>query len=268
MSYETLGYGNLAIAACLLLINGVISIIFELGLAKSLFISAARMVVQLLLIGLILDFLLATVSPFWTAVAALTMAGFAGYEAMARQDRRLTGFWGYGIGTSVIGFSAMLMMIFALTTQISVDPWYHPRYLLPLLGMFLGNCMTGVALAIRAITAALVDGRNGVEAQLALGHSFHQAVLPKMRSALRTALTPTINSMAAAGIVSLPGMMTGQILAGIDPVEAVKYQFLIMFLNAGGTTIGVTAVVFATVRRLTDGRHRLRLDRLSEPPRR
>ena len=132
------------------------------------------------------------------------------------------------------------------------------------LGMVLGNGMTGVALAIRAITAGLVDRRAAVEAQLSLGRSFRQAVLPMTRSALRTALTPTINSMAATGLVYLPGMMTGQILAGIDPVEAVKYQLLVMFLIGGATGVGVTVVVFSVLRRLTDTRHRLRLDRLSE----
>lgn len=268
MSYETLSYANLAVAALLLLINGAVSIVFELGLARSLLISSIRMVVQLLLIGLVLDFLLSTVSPLWTSLAVATMLGFAGYEAMARQDRRLKGFWAYGLGAGAMCFAAFLMMGFALTTQISADPWYHPRYLLPLLGMVLGNSMTGVALAVRSITAAMVDGRSAVEAQLTLGRTFRQAVLPMTRSALRTAMTPTINSMAATGLVSLPGMMTGQILAGIDPVEAVKYQLLVMFLIAGATAIGVTLVVFAVLRRLTDVRHRLRLDRLSEQIRR
>ena len=124
--------------------------------------------------------------------------------------------------------------------------------------------MTGVALAIRSITSALADSRSAVEAQLTLGRTFRLSALPMVRSALKTAMTPTINSMAATGLVSLPGMMTGQILAGIDPVEAVKYQLLVMFLIAGATAIGVTGAVFAISRRLSDNRHRLRLDRLTE----
>ena len=86
MNYVTLDYVDLALAASLLLINGAVSVALSLGLARSLAISAVRMVVQLLLIGLILDFLLATVSPLWTGLAVLVMLGFAGYEAMARQD--------------------------------------------------------------------------------------------------------------------------------------------------------------------------------------
>jgi putative ABC transport system permease protein len=87
--------------------------------------------------------------------------------------------------------------------------------------------------------------------------------LPVTRAALRNALMPIVNSMAATGLVSLPGMMTGQILAGVEPVQAVKYQLLIMFLIAGGTGLGALAAILGGVQRLTDRRHRLRLDRLA-----
>jgi putative ABC transport system permease protein len=85
-----------------------------------------------------------------------------------------------------------------------------------------------------------------------------------VRRALRTGLMPIINAMSATGLVSLPGMMTGQILAGADPVEAVKYQILVMCLIAGGTSLGTVGAVLGGAARLTDGRHRLRLDRLAE----
>jgi putative ABC transport system permease protein len=90
-------------------------------------------------------------------------------------------------------------------------------------------------------------------------------MLPVTRAALKSALMPIINSMAATGLVALPGMMTGQILAGVEPAHAVKYQILIMFLIAGGTGLGATAAVLAGGMRLSDGRHRLRLDRLAAP---
>ena len=97
-----------------------------------------------------------------------------------------------------------------------------------------------------------------------LGASRQVAAAPITRAALRSALIPVINSMAATGVVALPGMMTGQILGGVPPVEAVKYQVLVMFLIAGGTGLGAVAAVLGGVYRLTDGRHRLRLDRLTE----
>jgi putative ABC transport system permease protein len=122
--------------------------------------------------------------------------------------------------------------------------------------------MTGIALGLDTLSTGLSRERASVEAQLALGATRWDATRPLVRRSLRSGLMPIINSMAAAGIVALPGMMTGQILAGADPVEAVKYQVLIMFLIAGGTALGAVTAVLGGVARLTDARHRLRLDRL------
>ena len=159
--------------------------------------------------------------------------------------------------------SSVLVTAFALLTAIRPSPWYDPRYAIPLLGMILGNCMTGIALGLNTLTTSLMLRRGSVEAQLMLGATRWDAAAPVTREALRSALMPTINSMSATGLVSLPGMMTGQILSGVPPVEAVKYQILVMFLISGGTGFGAVAAVLGGVYRLTDARHRLRLDRLA-----
>ena len=254
---------DLALAATLVILNAVLSIVLELKIERQLVIAAVRMVVQLALTGVILKILFALVSPLWTGVAALAMILFAGREIVARQERPLAGFWSYGLGTGCMLLAASLVTVFALTTPIRPSPWYDPRYVLPLLGMILGNTMTGVSLGLYTLTTGLARDRHIVEAQLMLGTARWQAVLPVARSALRSALMPIVNSMAATGLVALPGMMTGQILAGADPVEAVRYQMLIMFLIAGGTGIGAVSAVAGGVYRLTDARHRLRLDRLT-----
>ena len=199
----------------------------------------------------------------WTATAAVLMVLFAGREAMARQERRLAGWWGYGVGTTAMLAAAAIVTLFALTTQIRPEPWYNPRYAIPLLGMILGNTMTGVALGLHTLTTTAVRETAAIEARLALGHPRKEALRHVVAAALRTALMPIVNSMAAAGLVSLPGMMTGQILSGVDPTEAVKYQILIIFLIAGGTGFGALTAVLAAAARITDGRHRLRLDRLA-----
>jgi putative ABC transport system permease protein len=160
--------------------------------------------------------------------------------------------------------AAGLVTLFALSTAIRPDPWHDPRYAIPLLGMVLGNTMTGIALGLDTLSTGLAHERAGVEARLALGATRWEATRPLVQRALRSGLMPIINSMAAAGIVALPGMMTGQILAGADPVDAVEYQVLIMFLITGGTVLGAVTAVFGGVARLTDARHRLRLDRLTE----
>jgi putative ABC transport system permease protein len=214
---------------------------------------------------LVLEVLFTSLSPLWPALAVIAMLLFAGREVMTRQRRRLRGFWSYGLGTGAVAMASVLVTAFALTTQVAPDPWYHPQYAVPLLGMVLGNTLTGVGLALDALTSGLVTGRVGVEARLALGETIRRATLPVVHTALRTALMPTVNAMAATGLVTLPEMMTGQILSGVEPEEAVKYQLLVMFLISGGTAIGSIAAVHGSIWRLTDRRQRLRLDRLSVP---
>ncbi|PWC43067.1 ABC transporter permease [Azospirillum sp. TSO22-1] len=258
-----LSYWDLAIAGLLLLINGGLSVAMALRLERPLFLAALRMVVQLSLVGLVLNQLFALRSPWLTLGMAAVMVGFAGHEILGRQDRTLTGGWTYGLGAGSMAFAASLVMVVALTTAVRPDPWYDPRYAIPMLGMVLGNTMSGVSLALNTLSNAAVRERAAIEARLALGSSRWEALRTQQRQALRTGMMPIVNGMAATGVVSLPGMMTGQILGGVDPSEAVKYQILIMFLIAGATGLGVLLATFGAVHRLTDGRDRLRLDRLN-----
>jgi len=145
---------------------------------------------------------------------------------------------------------------------ISNTPWYAPQYAIPLLGMVLGNTMNGVALGLDRLTQDAVQRRAVIEARLALGERWQEAIADIRHDAMRVGLIPIINAMAAAGIVSLPGMMTGQILAGAPPLEAAKYQILVMFLIAGGTGLGTVVAVSLAARRLFDQRHRLRPERI------
>ena len=129
--------------------------------------------------------------------------------------------------------------------------------------MLLGNTMTGIAVALDNLTRQALDKYAQIEARLALGHSADQAIGDIRRDALRAGLIPIVNSMTTAGIVSLPGMMTGQILAGSPPMEAAKYQLLILFLIAAGTGLGSVTAVMLGSHRLFDARSRLRRDRVS-----
>lgn len=261
--YITLSYWDLVAGSVFLILNAAISLMLGLGLERRLLFSAARMVVQLLLVGLVLKTVFAVASPWITGALALAMVAFAGREIAARQERRLAGIWGYGLGAGVMMAAGSLVTVFALIGQIGPDPWWSPRYALPLFGMILGNTMTGVSLGLDTLHATLLREAAAIEAQLLLGRSSRQAFLPQVHRALRSGFMPIINSMAAIGVVSLPGMMTGQILSGVEPQEAVKYQLLIMFLIAGATGLGVLGAVLGSARRLTDGRQRLRLDRLA-----
>ncbi len=182
---------------------------------------------------------------------------------MQRQKRRYRGVWGYGIGALSMFLSSFTVTLLALTVIIGVEPWYQPQYLIPLLGMLLGNTMSGIAIALDSLTRQAWDARGRIEARLLAGGTWDDAIEDMRRDALRAGLIPIINAMATAGLVSLPGMMTGQILAGSPPMEAAKYQLLIMFLIAAGTGLGSVAAVWIGSRRLFDDRQRLRLDRLA-----
>ena len=261
-SYLALSWLDLAIAASLILLNGALSVWLNLKLERQFLIAAVRMCVQLGLMGLVLKALFALVSPLLTGLAVLVMILFAGHEIMSRQERRYRGPWAYGLGTGAVLFAGTLVIVFALVTQIQADPWYHPRYAIPLLGMILGNTMTGIAIGLNTLTERIARDRAAIETMLALGETRGTARRPLARAAIKKGRIPIVNAMSAAGVVSLPGMMTGQILSGVEPIEAIKYQVLVMFLIAGGTGIGVVLAVHAGAARLTDARHRLRLDRL------
>ncbi len=265
--YLALSWADLAAASLFLLLNAVLSIRLQLGLERQLMVSAARMVVQLLMIGLVLKLVFASVSPWLTLGLALIMVLFAGREVRARQSRPLAGPWGYTLGAGAMVAAGAIVTVSALIGAIGADPWWHPQYALPLFGMVLGNVMTGVSLGLETFLGAATRERDGIEARLLLGMDRGEAMRPQVQRAMRAGLTPIVNAMAATGVVSLPGMMTGQILSGVDPQEAVKYQLLIMFLLAGASGLGVLGAVLGAARRLTDARHRLRLDRLAPEPR-
>ncbi|TVQ73077.1 MAG: ABC transporter permease, partial [Chromatiaceae bacterium] len=216
-----------------------------------------------LLIGLVLTSLFDDAALFWVGLMALIMLLVAGREVMARQARRFRGWWGYGIGTLAMFTSAFTATVLALTDIISPAPWWEPQYAIPLLGMLLGNTMTGIALGLDRLTTTAWQQRRIIEGRLILGQTWSESIQDIRRDAARSGLMPIINAMAAAGIVSLPGMMTGQILAGIPPMEAVKYQILVMFLITAGTGFGTLGAIWLGARRLFDERERLRLDRLA-----
>lgn len=262
--YIALSYWDLAMAASLIAINGMLSVYFKLGLERTLLIAALRMTVQLMAIGFVLKFIFAQTSPLWTLALALCMVLFASREAMARQTRRLKGWLAYGLGTGTMLFVGFLAILFGVGVIISPDPWYAPRFVLPVLGMILGNTLNGISLGLETLTTTSVRERAAIEARIALGATRREALSGPMRQALKTGMMPIINSMAATGIVALPGMMTGQILAGADPVDATKYQVIITFLIAGGTAMGAFMAVMGGARLLSDDRHRLRLDRLEK----
>ena len=253
---------DLGMAAGLVLLLAALSWNLQLGIGRRMLVASLRSTVQLLLLGLVLKTLFASTDPWLVAALAAVMLGVAGYEVMARQKYRFRGAWGYGTGALSMFLSSFSIALLALLVLLQPAPWYTPQYAIPLLGMLLGNTMTGIAVSLDSLTRQTVDKRHQIEARLALGQTAAEAIGDIRRDALRAGLIPIVNAMATAGIVSLPGMMTGQILAGSPPMEAAKYQLLILFLIAAGTGLGSMAAVLLGSKRLFDGRSRLRRERL------
>jgi putative ABC transport system permease protein len=262
MTLVTLSPWDLALAAVLLLALAGLSMPLRLNLQRQIVVAAARSTVQLILLGLVLEWVFTAAHPLWIGLIALVMLAVAGYEVRARQKRPMAGGWGYGVGMLSMFISSFTITLLGVTVIIQVEPWHTPQYVIPLLGMLLGNTMTGIAIALDRLTDTAYQQRGQIEGRLMLGESWGTAIETIRRDSLRAGLIPIVNAMATAGIVSLPGMMTGQILAGAPPLEAAKYQLMILFLVAAGTGFGALAAVLIATRHLFDERQRLRLDRL------
>jgi putative ABC transport system permease protein len=254
---------DLVLAALLLACNGVLSLAFGLRLELNLVTVALRMVVQVAAIGFVLKFVFAQSSPLWTAAVAILMLLLAGYELLQRQERRFKGWWTWGLGNATLLFAGGVATLYALIIVIGPQPWYAPQYLLPILGLVLGSTLTSIGLVLQTLTDGIERERGAIEARLAQGGTRLQAFAPLLRRALRTATHPLLNLMSLAGIVTLPGLMTGQILAGADPLEAAKYQIAVMLVLGGAGGLAAFAAAVGGVLLLSDTRHRFRLDRLA-----
>jgi putative ABC transport system permease protein len=260
--YIELSYFQVLLATLLILINGAISVLLKLGLERRLMLSALCTVVQLLLVGLVLEWVFRLDEWYIVVAMMAVMTLVAGSSAIGRIPVRYPGIRVHSIAS--IWVASWLIAFLALGTIVRVRPWYTPQYAIPLLGMILGNTLSGVSLGLDRLGGELSGKRHEVEALLALGATRWEAARRPVQQAVRTGLVPTINAMMVVGIVSLPGMMTGQILAGTSPVEAVKYQIVIMFLIASATALGTLIAVLLGFRRLFSVDHQFQGGLLSD----
>lgn len=242
-----LSWLELAFGAGLVLVAIAIARWQRTGLGRGFVVGGVRTVLQLVLVGYVLVYIFALDRWYLVVAALLVMLAIAAKTAADRQqsDRtqvlKITGF------ALFVGSGLTLLYVGAVVVR--VDPWYNPRYLIPLFGMIVGNAMNAAALAAERLAGEVQARRAEIESYLALGASSTTASQDAVRTALRAALIPTINSLMVVGIVSLPGMMTGQILAGTSPITAVRYQIVVMFMLAAASA--VTAAIVALWYRTT-----------------
>jgi len=252
--------GDLLLAALLLLANAAVSAWLQLGLARRLCWSALRAVLQLSVLGLVLGWVFRIGQPAPILGLMLAMCLLAGCEAVWRTKHRVAGIYSASIGMMLA--SSMAITLYGTSAVIGVDPWWEPRYLIPILGMLLGNTLNGISLGLETALAGFRDEKKRIEVLLAHGATPREASRDVVRRAVRTGMIPIHNAMAAAGLISIPGMMTGQILAGADPWTAARYQIFILFCIAAGVAVGTVGVVLLVTRLVFDERDRLRVDRI------
>ena len=262
MTLQNLSLWDVALAALLIVVNGAVSVLLKLDLERKLAWAAVRTVVQLLAIGYVLAWVFAYARWYVVLPLMIAMTLIAGFAGAGRGSRTYAGQRADSILS--IWASAWLVAAVGLFAVIRIRPWYEPQYAIPILGMILGNTLTGVSLGIERMTEELTARRDRVDMALALGATRWEAAQGPARQAVRAGMIPTLNQMAVVGVVSLPGMMTGQVLAGQSPLQAVRYQIVIMFLIAASSALGTVGAVLLTYRRLFSPEHRFLASRLVE----
>ncbi|MEW5954780.1 MAG: iron export ABC transporter permease subunit FetB [Bacillota bacterium] len=239
---------QLAFSIVLVLLAGGVSAALRLGLLKSLLWGTIRTVAQLTLIGYALVYIFALENLPLVIVIILFMCAIAARTA-SRHTKDSLG------GSGVLAFIALLASTFLVGTIVVVliigpEPWYSARIAIPIFGMILGNSMNGIALSLDRLYSEVRARTGEIEALLTFGATPWEAVRDCIRKAMRAGMTPTVNSLMVVGLVSLPGMMTGQILGGVDPVEAVRYQIVVMLMIAAAVALGCLLLVGMSYRRL------------------
>jgi putative ABC transport system permease protein len=246
------GYGELAVSLVLVAVAFAVSLRMRLRLERELVVSVARGLAQLLVVGAALALVIDPDTPLawsWLWVAGIVVFAAA---TVRRRAPAVPGLFWIGLlangATAVVGF--------AVAFGLGIFP-VQGRTLVPIAGMLIGNSMKSAIVAAERLVDALSEQRDEVEARLALGQPSERASRPIVRSVLRTALSPQIENTKALGIVFLPGAMTGLILAGVDPVDAVLVQLALMYLILGAVATTTVVTALGAARRMFTPDHRL-----------
>jgi putative ABC transport system permease protein len=243
-----------AVAASLALVGACVAVVARerLGLAREVTIAAVRAGVQLIAVGALLQWLFRHAglagSLGWVAAMVVVAGGVSARRGVGLPHARVVST--SAVAVAVVVTLGLLVVAHVVTTQ--------PRVLVPIGGMVVSGALQATSLTLLRVRDAVRDGRPQVEARLALGQSGAQAFAPHVRSALRTALVPTIDTTKVVGLISLPGAMTGLIIAGVAPLDAIRYQIIVMYMLLGAWAVAALVASRLVQRALFDDGQRLR----------
>jgi putative ABC transport system permease protein len=243
--------GDLALSLGFIAVVILVIRIERLGIEGSLLLGTIRALAQLMAVGYVLKAVFDLNRWYWVVLVLLVMTVVAAHTARRRQVIAIPrGFWTM---MASIGTAAILVLGSLLLVILRVKPWYQPQYAIPLAGIVIASAMNATALSVDRFLSEVRQNRTLVEAAVVLGAGAKESSRRFSRVALRAGMMPHINTMMIVGVVQLPGMMTGQILGGVAPAEAVRYQILIVYcLTAGAAIASLTAL--SIVRRLVFNR--------------
>ncbi|WP_051921006.1 ABC transporter permease [Bifidobacterium cuniculi] len=246
-AYLDIDIQGLVVAVAMVLVAAGISALMETGVAKSLVWATVRSLVQLLAMGLILQYVIRQ-DNVWLVVGLVALMLLAAVQITLG---RATGAPKGLVGTVLLALVVTMLLMLAVVAELIVRPrpWYAPQLILPLTGMFLGNTVSALALGLNRFFESMRERQAEVTTLLALGATTWEAARPSMISSIRLGLLPTVAQLASSGIVTIPGMMSGQIIAGANPVGAAKYQFVILASIAALTLVADSIIILLVYRR-------------------
>ncbi|CAO3668529.1 unnamed protein product [Umbelopsis ramanniana] len=256
-----LKWWNVGFASLFIVVNLIMSSILGLGLEKSLLVSAIRCVVQLTIMGFVLEDVFQAKHPAIIMLMTMILILLGCYEIIYNKSNKtfrgmfLTCLFSMTMSTLLVG-------IIGSRYAMAQDPFWTPEKFIPTTGMLLGNLMSGMAVAIGSCLSSLSDGQEKIETYLSYGATRWEAGLSVATESVRLAMLPTINQMSVIGLIAIPGMMTGQIMGGASVLQAARYQQIIMFMISASTALAVLTAVVTCVTTIIDAEHRIRPERI------
>lgn len=247
---------NFALVYLLLLVTLGIMKKCRIERTKLLVVASLRMTVQLVLAGLVLTYIIKNPHPAFTVGYLMLMTGFAIYTVLTR-NRGINRRFKIVVGVSLAS-TGLCIVAFFIMAVVGVN-LFDPQYTIPISGMIIGNAMTGVSLGLKTFNESLASERLKIETLINIGVTPGKILLPFVNGALETALLPTLNSMLGMGIISLPGMMTGQILSGTLPTTAILYQIAIIIAISTVTCLAVFCSLFFGCKTLYNQRGQIQI---------
>ncbi|KAJ2060381.1 hypothetical protein GGI17_003754 [Coemansia sp. S146] len=259
---QPLSWFNVGIASLMLAINIVLSLWLGLGMSKSLIVSTVRCIVQLTVLGMVLNQLFLTENPVYIFSMVLGLGTLAAFEVTYwRSKHRFPGMFA-GAFVAITG-SAVGVALFGNSLSLNTHPAYTAQKFIPTVGMLFGANLIGVSIGVNAVMSSLDTHRDRIESALCYGASRWEAMQPVVVASLKSALVPSISNMSACGLLSIPGLMVGWSLSGANVLVASRYQMVVMIMLTASTALSTMLAVIFCASVLINGTPMLRLDLLT-----